>query len=234
MTVSTPCVSVVASARLAALTRLLQLASQALPTGAFAYSTGLESLLNLGVLRDEDDCKEYLCSLLSSSVVSLELPRFLLMMDAIADDKPAEVVRQSRLLMAARETRELQEQEAQMGRALCRVLDELRPALYRGIHPPETCMEGLAWASFWFGLSRDEACVLLVYNWIEQQVSALCRLLPLGPLAGQRLLDAVLLQVPVAIELAQQVPQEEIGSGSPGLALASALHEAQYCRIFRS
>jgi urease accessory protein len=220
--------------RLSAQARLLQFASQALPTGAYAYSAGLESMLNLELLRDEQDCRDYLVTLMESSVAYLELPIFLRMFDAISQGDAATVVRYSQFLFASRETREFQEQEEQMARALCRVLKELRSQDYMQIPSPGTYVEALAWAAHWFGIEREDACVLVVYSWVEQQVSALCRLLPLGPIAGQRLLDGVLRHVPEVIVQAKEVEDSDLGASAPGLAVVSALHETQYCRIFRS
>ncbi len=221
-------------AKHASQTRLLQFASQALPTGAYAYSMGLESMLQLGLLSGTDSCQAYLLGLLEHSVVYLELPLFLRMYDGAVQGDGASVARYSRFLLACRESHEFQCQEEQMGRALARVLSDLRPREFADIVAPVTYSEGMAWATCWYEIAKDEACVLFAYNWMEQQVSALCRLLPLGPLAGQRVLDAVLERIPPCIERAKCVADHEIGAGAPMLAIASALHEEQYCRIFRS
>lgn len=223
---------------LAVQARLFQFASQALPTGSYAYSNGLEALLDLGLLRGEESCARELTSLLRSTVVYLEIPLFSRMYNAARDDDRAGARRVSLYLLASRESREFQEQEQQMGKALHRVLRELCPEECRGhgAQPwvPETYTEALAFAAAWYGFSLEQATTLLVFNWVEQQVTALSKLLPLGPLAGQRMLDALLRVVPEIVESGLAVPEEQIGCGAPLLALASGLHEHQYCRIFRS
>lgn len=220
--------------RVAAQTRLLQFASQSLPTGAYAYSAGLEGLLASGKLEGEEACQKYLISLMRAVVVRLELPLFFSMFDAFQlDDAPA-AQRASQYLLASRETREMQEQEKQMARALRRVLGDMCRERCPPDWIPATYSEGLARTAHWFELERSEAAVLLVYNWIEQQVSALCRLLPLGPIAGQRMLDGILVCVPEVIKLGSRIEEDDIGAGATGLAIASARHENQYCRIFRS
>lgn len=213
--------------------RLLQLASQALPTGAFAYSNGLESLHQMGHLKDDAQCTDYLNSLMDAAVVHLELPLFLRMRQALLTQDFEKAAQHSAYLLASRETMELQEQERQMGRALCRVLRELHPSRC-GAWDPQTFSESLAFASVLYELSDDDAALLLLYTWLEQQVSALCRLIPLGPLAGQRVIDAALTHAPRAISRGIALLDDEIGAASPHLALASALHETQYTRIFRS
>lgn len=213
--------------------QLLRLASQALPTGAFAYSTGLESLCELGYLQNESACVEYLTSLLRSAFVHLELPLFSRMRAAFLRGDLAEARSLSAYLLAARESRELQDQERQMGRALGRVLSDLHAGTCADWQPG-TFVEALARASVLHGIDEQDAATLLVYTWLEQQVSAMTRLLPLGPIAGQRVMDGVLRAAPEAIEAGLAVPDDEIGASSPMLSIASALHETQYTRIFRS
>ena len=120
-----------------------------------------------------------------------------------------------------------------MGRALHRILDDLHSEHCRN-WAPSTFSEALAQACVIYALTDDDAAILLLYTWLEQQVSALCRMIPLGPISGQRVLDAVLRIGPEAIASGRAVREEEIGAAAPQLALASALHETQYTRIFRS
>jgi urease accessory protein len=220
--------------RVAAQTRLLQFASQALPTGAYAYSVGLEGLLSSGKLEGESACQVHLVTLMESVVARLEIPLFLRMFAAFQGEDAPAARRASEYLLASRETREMQEQERQMARALRRVLGDICADRCPGDWSPVTYSEGLARTAHWFELERSEAAVLLVYSWVEQQVSALCRLLPLGPIAGQRMLNGILIHVPGVVALGATIEDDDMGAGAPGLAIASARHENQYCRIFRS
>ena len=53
-------------------------------------------------------------------------------------------------------------------------------------------------------------------------------------MATQRVLSLVLSDVPQWVSDALLVPDDEIGSVVPGLAMAAAWHETQYTRLFRS
>ena len=72
------------------------------------------------------------------------------------------------------------------------------------------------------------------YAWIEHQLSAATRLIPLGQSDAQAALAACLADVGAAIEAAGQLDEQDIGVGTPGLAIASAGHETQRTRLFRS
>jgi len=58
--------------------------------------------------------------------------------------------------------------------------------------------------------------------------------IPLGQVAGQRMLLALGEHVPPAMVVAQSVADEELTNFAPGLAIASSRHETQYTRLFRS
>ncbi|MEM9164108.1 MAG: urease accessory UreF family protein, partial [Cyanobacteria bacterium P01_F01_bin.4] len=110
-----------------ALLRLLQLASPALPVGAFSYSEGLETLTYQGHLKTVADLEHWLTQELQYGAVRLEA--------AIAlrahrySKNPAQLRYWNQWLAAARETDELRQQSEQMGRALARLLAKLHPEL---------------------------------------------------------------------------------------------------------
>ena len=56
----------------------------------------------------------------------------------------------------------------------------------------------------------------------------------LGQSEAQELLGELLQMAPACIEKSTLQGEDKIGSSLPGLAMASAHHETQYSRIFRS
>lgn len=88
-------------------------------------------------------------------------------------------------------------------------------------------------AAHW-GIASGTACAGYAWAWCESQVTAAIKLVPLGHTAGQRVLLALGDAIEAAVETALDTDDEEIGYGMPGLAIASALHETQYTRLFRS
>ncbi len=63
---------------------------------------------------------------------------------------------------------------------------------------------------------------------------AAVKAVPLGQAAGQRLLAGLAEAVPAHVADAMVLPQSCWSNFQPGLALASARHETQYSRLFRS
>jgi urease accessory protein len=214
--------------------RLLQLASQSLPTGSYAYSGGLEAIVQLGWVKDAESYAEFLETLLEAQVGGLEIPYAVRMFDAWQDSDLPRVAELTARLRASRESRELLEQDGQMGRALARVLRELYPEDCASTWAPSTFAEAMARAALLFQLTREELALLLAYSWIEQHVMALARLLLLGPVASQKLMHQVAGRVSWTVALGLEKKDAEIGASSPLLGIASALHEEQYTRIYRS
>lgn len=214
--------------------RMLQLTSQALPTGAFAYSGGLESAMALGFMEGSESYGRFLTSWMRSALGRVDLPYFLRIRNSFFHQDIERARYWSRRLFASRDSAEGQAQDRQMARALEKIITQLLPSSDAQEWSPLTYVEALAFAGVGFGLSEEDALVGCAYGWLEQHVSALTRLVPLGPIAGQRLLDTGILALPGVVALARDLLDEELGGGCPAMAMAGALHETQYSRMFRS
>ncbi len=151
----------------------------------------------------------------------------------------AAVARWNALLLAARDTAELRAEERHLGRALARVLVELGIPEARSYRDAGDAHAGafatlFAVAAVRWRIDEESAMAGYLWAWSENQVLAAVKLMPLGQSAGQRLLHRLIDGIPAIIERALTVTDEAIGIGATSQALASALHETQYSRLFRS
>jgi len=69
---------------------------------------------------------------------------------------------------------------------------------------------------------------------MENQIAAAIKLVPLGQTEGQRVQLKLAERLPATVERAMKIEDEDMGAGAPALAIASACHEIQYTRLFRS
>lgn len=217
------------------LARLLRLASPALPVGAFGYSQGLEWAVEAGTCPDERSCESWIASLLQAAFACYELPMLLAMMEAWIRQDATHARALNAEYLAGRETLELRAETRQMGLALraalsaggdldCRELEEFEPAF----------PNAYAFAAARWGIEPREAAVAYAFAWVENQVTAAIKLVPLGQSAGQRMLVRLSPRVVEAVETAMRIKPEQTSNFAPLYAIASCRHETQYTRLFRS
>jgi len=217
------------------LLQLLRLASPALPIGAFTGSDALEYAVSADWVRDEAGALDWIGGRLRRSLPALEVPLLQRFQAAWHRDDASKLTHWSAYLRASREASEIWEQENAVGRALARLLCSLGcRAARQWTNRPDTsypCSFSLA-AHHW-GIPPETAATGYVYAWCENQVAAAVKLVPLGQTAGQRLLGALIRDIPACVRKGFDRDDADIGSSEPGLAIASARHETQYARLFR-
>lgn len=214
--------------------RLLQLASPALPIGAFAYSQGLEPAVTAGWVHDEASAADWILGLLAGPLAHQDLPLFARLHRAYAGGDPGQAARWSAFLAASRPTDELLAEDHHLGRALGRVLATLGVPLPDAPAPVPTFAGELARASAHYGVDVNTATQTFAFMWAEAQTSAAVRLVPLGQSAGVRVLARAATTIPALVQGALAIGDGDLAGAAPGLALLSTAHETQYSRLFRS
>ncbi|MGB4875524.1 MAG: urease accessory UreF family protein [Candidatus Competibacter sp.] len=189
-----------------------------------------------GWVRDEAGAGAWIFGLLDRNLRRLDVPVFARLYRAWRDSDAEAVKRWNAWLYASREAAELQREDRQLGQALARLLADLgldEAAPWRGA--PRVCFATLfALAAARWDIPPPQAATGYAWTWLENQVTAATRLIPLGQTASQRLLSIAGPAVTAALAEGLSLADEEIGAAAPGLALAGALHETQYSRLFRS
>ncbi|MCC6620936.1 MAG: urease accessory protein UreF [Deltaproteobacteria bacterium] len=207
----------------------MRLASPALPTGAFAWSGGLEGAIAEGLVRDPATARawiEDLLLLVHAPWDAAILWRLLTRPDARAT--------WSGLFLASRETRELRAETLQIGKSLVDLLSALGHPVALDGPAPATAPAAWALAAEAWGVGPDDAVVAWLAAACEHQLAVLQKALPLGQVAAQRLLGELHPTVARAAAIATTIDDDDLTSSTPGLAIVSARHERQYCRLFRS
>jgi len=219
----------------AALARLLQLASPALPVGAYSYSQGLESAIADGAVRDAATAARWIGDVLEFSVVRMEAPLFLRCCEAWAGGEAQGVPVLNAQFLASRESAELRAETVQMGYSLNRLLPDL------GLDPlpfeEPVFPVAFSYAATAWGIAAEDALLAYLWSWAENQTMAALKAVPLGQTAGQRMLLELGARLPGLLEQAARDARAEglpPGNFAPGFALCAARHETLYSRLFRS
>lgn len=221
------------------LARLLQLASPALPVGAYSYSQGLESAVESGAVRDAASAGRWIGDALVFSMARFEAPALCRLHSAwLAGDHEA-LSSLNNWFCATRETAELRAETLQMGyslRRLCAELGEFEPGALQALQAfDEVAFPTVfAFAAAQWALPARDVVIAYLWAWLENQVMAALKALPLGQTDGQKLLLKLGDRLGLIAGQAMNAEDSTLANFAPGLAIASSMHETQYSRLFRS
>ncbi|MEM7562458.1 MAG: urease accessory UreF family protein [Pseudomonadota bacterium] len=216
--------------------RLQQLVSQGLPVGAFTYSQGLEWAVEENWVNDAESLGRWLQSLMHTSIRFLEVPTYQKLRNAVDADDAGVFNQWSSYLYANRETAELRAEEKHRARAFAKLL----PALSLQTEGPwaqaisKSQLAGFAYATSFWQIDPIEAVQSYLWSWLENNVMAGVRLIPLGQTQGQQLIFSLSEQIPAIVQKGFSLNDDDIAGSSVAQAVASSMHETQYTRLYRS
>ena len=222
---------------------LLQLAFA--PVGAYSYSEGIESLVETGAIDSEITLRNWLENSLQFGAVRVEAAVVVRALRAALRGDLTALSYWNGWASAAKETEELRLQSWQMGRTLVRLLLDLRSPVSSVLTTivkdlvecggnPCNFATGFGIAAASWQIEEEAAVLGYLYSWAANLVSAGVKLIPLGQTAGQQLLLDLRSQISWTAREVLQLEDDDLGSCSWGLGLASMAHETQYTRLFRS
>lgn len=215
-----------------ALLALLRLVSPALPVGAYSYSQGFESAVEQQWVHDEDSAYDWLHGVMSHGLCQLELPLLRELYQALEQQDFNRLQHWNEQSHAFRESKELRLEETQMGKALWRLLNDLDIPLPELQQP--AWISAYAIAAHHWHITLQDAAYGFVWSWLENQLAAASKIIPLGQTQIQRLTSRLLPSIDQVVSDGLAVSADEMGMGLPGLVIGSMLHETQYSRLFRS
>jgi len=218
------------------LLRLMNLMSPTLPIGGFSYSQGIEQAIENNWISDIDTAQQWLENQLFFGLLYTDLPILIRLYESTFIGDKDQALEWSNFLLACRETRELRQEEINRGRSLTKIIESLESSAVSGWSKITNTnhLSGYALISNVWKIPIDELLLGYSWSWLENQVSAIVKIIPLGQTEGQLLLNKLVKEIPEVISKSKGVAIEDIGMTQPAFAIASSLHETQYTRIFRS
>ncbi|WP_368540863.1 urease accessory protein UreF [Enterobacter soli] len=216
--------------------RLMQLSSSSLPIGSFTWSQGLEWAVEAGWVPTADAFERWQIQQMEQSFFCVDLPLFARLYQACEAQDLAAAKRWTAYLLACRETRELREEERNRAAAFTRLIKSWQPDCpaewLAVLAQSQLC--GMAWLGVRWRIDARELALSLGYSWIESAVMAGVKLVPFGQQAAQQLIISLSDRFAAGYEQAFLREDDDLGAATPLSAIASARHETQYSRLFRS
>ncbi len=214
-----------------ALTRLLTWLSPAFPTGAFAYSHGLEWAVESGDVTGEAEVLAWVADVLRHGAGHSDA---VVLRQAYAADEVAALAAVADVAEAAAGGRERRAETLGQGDAFgiaARVWGApLLAALGRAVAYP-VAVGALARAH---AVTEGAAVAAYLHAFAANLVGAAIRLVPLGQTAGLRLQLALEPTIHALVDATAGLTLDDIGGACFRSDIAAMRHETQYTRLFRT
>lgn len=217
-----------------ALLHLLQLASPALPIGAYSYSQGLEAAIEQGLVTDAASARAFIADYLQQVLATWDAPLLWRLMQACRCKDHDAVAFWNARFIASRDTAELRAESIQMGYSLARLMNELGLADVAMLGEEVALPGAFACAVAGLAIAPADALLAWLFGWAENQVLVCVKSIPLGQVAGQRLLLSLRAELEQAAAIARTLADDDLSNWAPGLSMLSMQHEVQHGRLYRS
>ncbi len=168
--------------------RLLMLASSNLPIGSYTYSQGIEPAIESGLIHDESSCLTFMSDYLELALCRYELPLLALMMEALMINDVALTDALGADYHASRETKEFVYESSQLALSLSAWLDNVLE-----LNVPDSLLAHgflplFAHISSHWQLQPIQVMTTYAFGQLENMVLAAVKTVPLGQMAGQRII----------------------------------------------
>jgi len=224
------------------LLRLLAWLSPAFPVGAFSYSHGLEYAVEDGRVTNRETLLDWTSAILTQGSGRVDAIVFRASYEAVCTRDEPLLVWALEHGDAMRATRELGVEAAGQGRAFLDMVSGPWPSpaydwlrsIAAATDRPVVYPVAVAVAAAAHEMPEPSALIAYLHAFGANLVSAGVRLIPLGQSDGLWCTARLEAVVQRAVAAAMVAAREDIGSGTVMADWASARHETQYTRLFRS
>jgi urease accessory protein len=234
---------------------LLQTTDSLFPTGAYAHSAGLESLVTLGLVKDAASLREFLLRHAIPALERYELPYLGFAHAAATAGDCATLVALDQEYGAGKLARETREASSAIGTQRLRMLLRLEPTVARPSPEPPAGGFSLARAfaqavtdrrcrghavivcglqAYLLGIPAEAAMTAYAYGSLAGYCSAALKLIRVGQEGVQMVLADVLGELEGTVRAAGAVTREDAGWSDPVWEIAAARHERAFARLFIS
>ncbi len=227
------------------LSTLLHTTDSAYPIGGFAHSGGLEGMVGLDRVKDENDLRRFLHLEIAESLASVELPLlFQTWLAATAEDEG--------LLGLLDQVSEAVRFSAEQRQA-SRRLGTQRWSLFEKLHVSKLKNEQRAWfaklssalphkhlcvvagiEAVLLGLPVSAAMIALSHQTVMMVAQAAMKIMRIGQTSVQTLVTEMAIRYPELIAHAKSLDIDDVGTCLPTFDIATAWHETANARMFLS
>ena len=209
-----------------ALLTLTQWLSPGFPVGAFAYSHGLEQVIDRGELTSADALARWLEDILEHGSARSDI----ILLTAAYHAEPDELAGIDDTARAFAASSERLTETLDQGQAFARTVD----AIWHTNIGPCTYPVAVGQAAAHQELPLASTAEVYVHAMMANLVSAAVRLVPLGQTEGQAVLAALAPKIHATAQEASLESLDDLSSACFAMDVAAMQHETQYSKVFRT
>lgn len=216
----------------AATLRLLAWLSPAFPTGAFAYSHGIEWAVETGDVHDEATTFSWLSDILTHGAGRTDAILCRHAYRAASDPEALTAV--AEFAAACAPARERRLETSGQGAAFVRAAAPWASPVLAALDGPVPYPVAVGALAGWHAVGEESATLGLLQAFAANLISAAVRLVPLGQSAGLRILAKLEPEITAVAARTRSQTLDEVGGCAFRSDISAMRHETQYTRLFRS
>jgi urease accessory protein len=204
---------------------LLNWMSPAFPTGAFAYSHGLEWTIDCGDVQSADELRDWIADLVTRGSVWNDAVLF-----ARCWEDDLDMLNDTALALCSSRERHLE--TTQLGRAFSIAAHVFAPQVTDGDELAYPVAAGRALAAL--RVNKEDALLAFLQGFCAALTSVAVRLVPLGQTRGLEVLRDLMPVITATAVRAGTATLDDLGSITLNADIAAMKHETLLSRVFRT
>ncbi|MEO5684946.1 MAG: urease accessory protein UreF [Chitinophagaceae bacterium] len=225
-----------------ALLRLLHITDPSLPIGSYSHSGGLETYVQLGLVKDGLSAKTFVTEMLCNNIQYTDAAFLSLAFDAALEKDIAKLLVLDAECSAVKLPEEIRSASVKLGKRLLKLFDPLcgneitlfyKNAIEAGeAHGHYCILFGLYTHAM--QVKKEESLTGFYYNAAAGYITNCVKLVPLGQQEGQEILFSLQPVIEKLVMASLQPDLALLGLCSPGLDIRCMQHEQLYSRLYMS